>query len=741
VVRYAPSDLMEASTQAASSSLPRTTPATSSALAADAAGEIPLHSRNNELTSRAGAMRRRGMSEAAILAALLVVNREQCHPPLNADEVASIARSVGRYPVADSVSSAGKVVSASTPPRVLSWRPFPLRTLPLPLRRLVKEGAASIGCDPAAVAVLLFAALGGAIGTTRRILLKRGWAENPIVWALLVGPSGKMRKSPVVDLVAAPLRERQQRDLKAHKQRLEVNENEILEYEMRLAQWKQRNKKALQEHDEPPEKPEKPISPRCVVSDVTVEALAPILGDTPRGVTLIRDELSGWIKGFNQYKAGGQGADVPHWLEAHRGGPWIKDRRKDRETLFVPRAAVSVFGAIQPGLLGRCFDQELFACGLVARIIFVAPPGRQRVWTEAEVAPETASAYAGIIDRLLALPFAAAGEDDDAHRPIGLMLTAEAKERFVRFVNEHGQRTDDADDDVAAAFAKLEGYAARFALILHLVDAVRDVAGVLVDGPVGLRHIEAGIEVAQWVADETERIYATFDESEEDRARRELFDRIQALGGAASARDLQRRMRRFPTAEAARAALQGLVDRGLGKWITRLPGPEGGQPAEVVELVGINSPPGADADTTSESPDKTEVPSASTAQRSAADKLPELPDAQVAEPMEGAYRTDTDGPSGTGITPGIQRALALGPPPFASRASVEGSAEDKPGGNGAVRMNQAQEEDALRLVITGELPPEVVDEAFAMVERRQGRQKAEAIAAAAVAERERGHAS
>lgn len=66
------------------------------AAAVDAA--IPLHQRNHTLTSLAGTMRRRSMSQEAIEAALLVENKAKCQPPLDEDEVRSIARSVGRYP-------------------------------------------------------------------------------------------------------------------------------------------------------------------------------------------------------------------------------------------------------------------------------------------------------------------------------------------------------------------------------------------------------------------------------------------------------------------------------------------------------------------------------------------------------------------------------------------------------------------------------------------------------------------
>jgi Bifunctional DNA primase/polymerase, N-terminal/AAA domain/Primase C terminal 1 (PriCT-1) len=59
--------------------------------------KVSYGSRNSTLTSLAGTMRRRGMVEAAIEAALLVVNSEQCEPPLPEAEVRTIARSVSRY--------------------------------------------------------------------------------------------------------------------------------------------------------------------------------------------------------------------------------------------------------------------------------------------------------------------------------------------------------------------------------------------------------------------------------------------------------------------------------------------------------------------------------------------------------------------------------------------------------------------------------------------------------------------
>src|SRR4030042_1007732 len=51
---------------------------------------IPEGQRNSTLTSLAGTMRRRGMTQEVIEAALLEVNRQQCSPPLSDSEVTKI---------------------------------------------------------------------------------------------------------------------------------------------------------------------------------------------------------------------------------------------------------------------------------------------------------------------------------------------------------------------------------------------------------------------------------------------------------------------------------------------------------------------------------------------------------------------------------------------------------------------------------------------------------------------------
>jgi putative DNA primase/helicase len=70
--------------------------------------------RNDFLARVAGSLRRKGLQEAEILAALRETNRIRCVPPLPEEEVQVIARSIGRYPAEDPIPA--ETITASTDP-------------------------------------------------------------------------------------------------------------------------------------------------------------------------------------------------------------------------------------------------------------------------------------------------------------------------------------------------------------------------------------------------------------------------------------------------------------------------------------------------------------------------------------------------------------------------------------------------------------------------------------------------
>ena len=237
-------------------------------------------------------------------------------------------------------------IPKKTVPTPLPYQPFPVDVMPDPCRSFVAEGAKAIGCSDSYLALPLLPAMASLIGNTRWIQLKRGHTEPPIIWTAIIGESGT-KKTPAIKAVLAPLEAMQAADMATYAKERATYEQVLEDYEREKKKTKGGN---------PGERPIAPKLKRYIVSDITTEALVPILQDNPRGVLLYRDEASGIFAGMNEYKKGD--GDNARYLSMYDGGPMLSDRKGDKSPWYIPMAAVSICGGIQPGILSRCIRSE-----------------------------------------------------------------------------------------------------------------------------------------------------------------------------------------------------------------------------------------------------------------------------------------------------------------------------------------------------------------------------------------------
>jgi hypothetical protein len=456
----------------------------------------------------------------------------------------------------------------------LPYQPFPVQLLPAAVRGYVSATAAALGCDPGFVALPVLAVIAAAIGGTRTIRLKHGWEEPAILWTVMIGESGTL-KSPAWSKAVGRLFRIQHRFFEEFKADRAQHANELTE-------WKAAQRDARKGGRSPGDRPEPPILRRVICSDTTVEKLAEILEDNPRGLLVTRDELAGWIGSFTRYKGKQGGSDVPNWLEMNRAGPVVVDRKTgERRTIYVERAAVSVTGGIQPDVLARAMSSELIEAGLLARLLLCMPPQTPKRWSEAEVDSGTEQLFNDLLDRLLALDFDNA-EGDGRRLPRTLQLSPAAKNIWVSWYNVWAKEQTAVEGSLAAAYSKLEAYSARFALLNFIVDHP-DAA----EGEIQAENMEAGISLARWFCDEARRVYAMLAETPAERDGRRLEEFIRSRPGQEiTAADLSRsNPHRYPDSAAAHCALDVLAQAKCGEWIPRPAGPRGGRPSEVFRLV------------------------------------------------------------------------------------------------------------------------------------------------------------
>jgi hypothetical protein len=212
--------------------------------------------------------------------------------------------------------------------------------------------------------------------------------------------------------------------------------------------------------------------------------------------------------------------------------------------------------------LSRVLKADGPASGLAACFLLAMPPRSPMVWSPAVVDPATEGAFNELLDRLVRLELDP-GPGELA--PHVLDLTAEAAAAWADFYNAREAEQADLDGVRAAAVGRMAAYAARLALIDHVVRGVQSDGG---GAAVGLESIEAGVTICRWFTAETQRVYARVFESAEERNAAGLVELIRRRGGRISVRELVRfNCHRYPDAEAANLALARLVELGLGHWV------------------------------------------------------------------------------------------------------------------------------------------------------------------------------
>jgi len=438
------------------------------------------------------------------------------------------------------------------------WEPLPVELLPDPMRSFVTETAAGLGTDPVLVSLPLLASIAAIIGSRRKIELWNGWQEPCLLWCASIADSGSM-KTPSADKALRFIRERQREAFADHA--------------VALSEW-EHQKSAHDAAKRSRSKPTEPLSARpqaerFTADDLTIESLAPILMANPRGVLMDRDELSGWFD-FDRYQSGGKGgAEVARWLSIYNAGAITVDR-KLTGTTYVPSALVSIAGGIQPKVLARVVGSRHVDNGLLQRFILAAPPRRRKVLPGDGPGFATTTAMDDMFSTLFGLP--------ETDGPFD--LDHSAMQAFKEFWQENAEEQFHASGAVAAMLSKAEAWAARLALVCHIVRQAGSEPTLA--NRIDETSILSGIGLARWAAREWRRVFGMMQTGAAEDDDRTLLGWIASRGGIVTPRDVARgpsRYRDNPTA--AEAACRRLVNQGNADWVTEA---TGGRPADAIRL-------------------------------------------------------------------------------------------------------------------------------------------------------------
>ena len=328
---------------------------------------------------------------------------------------------------------------------------FPIHIFPDEIQSYIIESAETLGMSVDYMGSAFMWMLSTIIGNSMVIEVKPGWIETATIWIAVVGKPG-IGKTPSINQMIFPLKE--------------CNVKEQKNYQRNYAKWVEyesldKKEKAYAEEIQ------KPVSKQFIVGDITLEALIDLHESNPNAIGVFKDELAGWFKDMNKYRAG---SDLEFWLSSWSGQS-ISVNRRTANNAFVDKPFIPVLGGIQPSIFEEFATGVNKENGFVDRILISYPELKVNKYNTSNINYETIEWYRNFvlifkeqIERNF-LKFNEAGE----LIPAKMVFTTDSNKEWVRI---HDKLTDDQNSDseneyMKSMIPKQKSYIPRFALLLN----------------------------------------------------------------------------------------------------------------------------------------------------------------------------------------------------------------------------------------------------------------------------------
>jgi hypothetical protein len=438
--------------------------------------------------------------------------------------------------------------------------PFPVDVFPPELAAFCREVAEATSTPPDFCGLTMLVTAAAAIGNSRAVCLKAHvWYESPRIYAANVGDPAS-GKTPAMDAVVKPYQVMQSRLIRQYKDQKAAYDQTQAEHD-RVA--KENRAASARERKPLPVVPEEPHSPeRFLAVDATVESLAPLLEENPRGLLMPQDEGVGWVRGMGQYK-GGRGNDRQFWLSNWSGKAHMVDRKAQGVVpIYIPRPFLNVICGLPPDMLSELADYQGRNDGFLHRILFVFPRASVGAdWTEGTVSRDTKDAWARTLAGLRRLAMEELDDGVLGYRVV--RFSAAAKHRWVGWWDQHAAeiRSPELPAPLVGPWGKLKAYAARLALVLHYLWLVPTDGD---EGDLEEASVERAVRLVDYFKSHQRLVYARLRQTPEDNHLFEVLDWIRTRGGQCTVRDLVR-AKKVGQADTAKKMLKELEERGYGR--------------------------------------------------------------------------------------------------------------------------------------------------------------------------------
>lgn len=294
------------------------------------------------------------------------------------------------------------------------------------------------------------------IGNSIKIQVKTGWIESANLWMAIVGRPG-VGKTPNINNIIFPLQKANNSEIKTYIKRMDAYRAYMdLEKKEREAE----------------EKLYKPIKTQFIASDITLEALVELHEENKNAVGVFKDELAGWLKDMNKYRAG---SDLEFWLSSW-SNKGVALNRKTSKSSFVESPIIPILGGIQPGVLNQFYTEENKDNGFIDRILTCYPDVEVEMYNDNEMDAELLQEYEDfIINMYQEIKRNVVVYDNEQQiSSIIAVFTESAKREWMRIHDEITamQNSSSENEYMKSMLPKQKSYIPRFALLINTLDSM-----------------------------------------------------------------------------------------------------------------------------------------------------------------------------------------------------------------------------------------------------------------------------
>ena len=412
------------------------------------------------------------------------------------------------------------------------------------------------------------------IGTSSVIKLESndGWIEPSVLWTMIVSDTGTL-KTPSQKRLIKPL--------------TALQETANIEYKDAHQQWK-KIEYALKKEKRDDEIPAEPKPREYWIGDSTMEAIAQIHSENPRGFLRYQDEVDGFFDQMNKYR---KGDDEQNWMSLYTGGGIKVNRISKRLEIY--RTAISMTGTIQPETLQKHLRSSRDTSGMMGRWLICGVPLPMPYSTRAKVPVEFGywlrdhyeklSNIKGITKDVINADGRIIGQKEE---PIVYGFDAEADDYWCESWNDAMNRRIEKETDPAirSVLSKQKGSCARIALNLHLSDYVCGLPTMAqlraldqeINPPklISLDVLKRAIAITEFFITQSEIMYGVADSGDKEDSLAPIFARLEEISkkfesteleGWLTPRIARNATRMLKNAEHAKEIFSLMHENGIGE--------------------------------------------------------------------------------------------------------------------------------------------------------------------------------